>query len=247
MIISDPIYHPIANPLTTTPLCIYCERTVYASRRINRAKERRFMDPIAIYEDLKEKIIWLEYQPESTFNLTDLAKRYGVSRNPITLALARLDMENWVTRHGSHFVVSPLSLSRIREITEIRLVLEPKAYGWAMDRITPEEIDELGRLKAEIMSLGEWATNHEMVRLDLQFHRLLYRATRNSEVSQLLERLLSHYLRFWLSIPRKIDRESFFREHIEIVAAMLTKDEERLKGISVAVIKKAMAGIIGSF
>lgn len=205
------------------------------------------MDPIAIYEDLREKIIWLEYQPESTFNLTDLAKKYGVSRNPITLALTRLDTENWVTRHGSHFVVSPLSLSRIREITEIRLVMEPKAYGWAMDRITPEEVDELGKLKTEIRNLSKSATNQEMVRLDLTFHRLLYSATRNSELSQLLERLLSHYLRFWLSIPRKIDRDAFFREHIEIIEAMMAKDEERLRVISVNVIKKSMDGIIGSF
>jgi DNA-binding GntR family transcriptional regulator len=205
------------------------------------------MDPIAIYEDLREKIIWLEYQPESTFNLTELAKQYGVSRNPITLALTRLDTESWVTRHGSHFVVSPLSLSRIREITEIRFVMEPKAYEWAMDRITPKEVDELGKLKTEIRHLRKNATNHEMVRLDLKFHRLLYRATRNSELSQLLERLLSHYLRFWLSIPRKIDRDAFFREHMEIIEAMLAKDDERLKRISVNAIKKAIDGIIGSF
>ena len=169
------------------------------------------MDPIAIYEDLKEKIIWLEHKPESTFNLTELAEHYGVSRNPITLALTRLDAEDWVARHGSHFVVSPLSLTRIREITEIRSLMEIQAYIWALRRITPEEIDEVGKLKKEIRKLGKSATNQEIVRLDLKFHRLLYQAAKNNELSQLLERLLCHYLRFWLSIPRKIDRESFFR------------------------------------
>jgi len=39
------------------------------------------MDPIAIYEDLKEKIIWLDLEPESTLNLVELAESYGVRRN----------------------------------------------------------------------------------------------------------------------------------------------------------------------
>lgn len=205
------------------------------------------MEPIAIYEDIKEKIIWLEYQPESTFNLTELAKDYGVSRNPITLALTRLETENWVNRHGSHFVVSPLSLSRIREITEIRVLVEPKAYVWAMERITPEEVDELGKLKTEIQKLNKSVSVREITRLDLKFHRLLYRASRNNELARLLERLLSNYMRFWLSIPRKIDSETVFHEHIEIVDAMLAKDEKLLRSLSLNVIKRSMNGIIGSF
>ena len=218
---------------------------VYEIRCCHR--ERLTMDPIAIYEDLKEKIIWLEHPPESTFNLTELAKQYGVSRNPITLALTRLDAENWVARHGSHFVVSPLGLSRIREITEIRSVMEVKAYVWALNRITPEEVDELGELRKEIRELSKSASNRDIVRLDLKFHRLLYKAAKNNELSQLLERLLSHYLRFWLSIPRKIDRDSFFREHAEIIDAMVDRDEDRLRAASSKHIKKSVDEIIGSF
>ena len=90
------------------------------------------MDPIEIYEDLKQKIIWLDVSPDSTLNQAELAENYGVSRNPITIALTRLDAEDWILRHGSHFVVSPLTLVRMREITEIRSVLEMQANLWAM-------------------------------------------------------------------------------------------------------------------
>ena len=78
------------------------------------------MDPIAIYEDLKEKIIWLDLEPGSTLNLVELAESYGVSRNPIMIALTRLNVDEWVIRQGVHFVVSPLTVDRMREITEIR-------------------------------------------------------------------------------------------------------------------------------
>lgn len=205
------------------------------------------MDPMAIYEDLKEKIIWLEHKPESTFNLTELAQHYGVSRNPITLALTRLDAEGWVSRHGSHFVVSPLSLNRIREITEIRSVMEVQAYKWAIQRITPEEIEQVTRLKTKIRKISKSASNQDIVRMDLAFHRLLYQAAKNEELYHLLERLLNHYLRFWLSIPRRIDRESFFHEHMEIIDAVLAKDEELLCEAASEHIKKSVEEIIGSF
>ena len=67
------------------------------------------MDPIKIYADLKEKIIWLDIEPGATLNLVELAKSYGVSRNPVMIALTRLNVEEWVVRQGVHFVVSPLT------------------------------------------------------------------------------------------------------------------------------------------
>ncbi|RPI77968.1 MAG: GntR family transcriptional regulator, partial [Desulfobacteraceae bacterium] len=45
------------------------------------------MDPISIYEDLRQKIIWLELKPGCTLNLVELAESYSVSRNPVMIAL----------------------------------------------------------------------------------------------------------------------------------------------------------------
>ena len=72
------------------------------------------MDPFEIYADLKEKIIWLEIEPGATLNLVGL----------VMIALTRLNAEEWVVRQGVHFVFSPLTVDRMREITEIRSVME---------------------------------------------------------------------------------------------------------------------------
>jgi len=85
------------------------------------------MDPLEIYRDLKNKIIWLDLAPGSILNQIEIAQAYGVSRNPVTIALTRLDAEEWAVRQGSHYVVSPLTLNRMRNITEIRAVLENQA------------------------------------------------------------------------------------------------------------------------
>lgn len=203
------------------------------------------MDPIAIYEDLKERIIWLEIEPGRTLNLTELAQTYGVSRNPVMIALTRLNAEEWVIRNGVHFVVSPLTIDRMRELTEIRAVLEIQANIWAMNRITEQGLVELRALRDEIKGLTSAATNRQIVQLDFRFHHLLYRQTQNHQLAQLLERLLSHYLRFWLSGPRKIEVDSFFREALEIIQAIETKDEVRLRAASSAHIKVSLDTIMG--
>ena len=203
------------------------------------------MDPISIYKDLKEKIIWLEVEPGNTLNLMELAESYGVSRNPVMLALTRLNTEEWVIRNGVHFVVSPLTIDRMREITEIRAVMETQANIWAMNRITPKGLDELKKLRDEIKALDTAATKKQIIELDFKFHRVIYHETQNNQLCQLLERLLSHYLRFWLSVPQNIKPDTFFREAKEIIQALEAKDEVGLRAASTAHIKVSLDTILG--
>ncbi|MEE4264585.1 MAG: GntR family transcriptional regulator [Desulfobacteraceae bacterium] len=203
------------------------------------------MDPIAIYEDLKEKIIWLDLEPGSTLNLVELAASYGVSRNPVMIALTRLNVEEWVVRQGVHFVVSPLTVDRMREITEIRSLIETQANICAMKRITPEGLAQLAEIRDEIKALKADTAKKEIVQLDFKFHRLLYRETRNQQLAQLLERLLAHYLRFWLSGPQQIEPERFFAEALEIFGAVETKDAVRLQAATLAHVKVSLDKIIG--
>ena len=203
------------------------------------------MDPFEIYTILKEKIVFLEIQPGNALNLAELAASFGVSRSPITIALTRLDAEEWVVRQGSHFVAGPLTLSLIKEITEIRSILEVQASLWAMHRITPEELGELNRLKEEINKLDDSASNKEIVKLDVKFHSILYRATKNNQLACQLDRMLCHYLRFWLSSTRNIDRISFFHQAFEIIKAIEDKDEIGLHAASVKHIKVSLDEIMG--
>ena len=205
------------------------------------------MDPGKIYELLREKIIWLDLMPESYLNLSELAESFGVSRTPIKEVLILLQAEEWVLRHGSHFMVTPLSLGRIKEITEIRNVMEVQANIWAMGRINSEELGTLDEVKKEILEIGDVSSNRQLVEMDVKFHRTLFQATKNSQLAQMLERLLIHYLRFWLSISRGIEPQSFFTETLEIIQAVKSKDEVRLRTASVKHIKNSLDEIMGAF
>jgi DNA-binding GntR family transcriptional regulator len=214
-------------------------------RLMKKQTGQRAMDPSEIYSDLKDKIIWLDLEPGHTLNLVDLAQSYGVSRNPVTIAVTRLVSEEWVERKGPQYVVSPLTLTRMREITEIRSVLETQANLWAMQRIAPGEIGQLQELAAEVRNLDESTSNKEMVKLDVKFHSILFSATRNNQLATMLERMLCHYLRFWLSFPQSINRASFFDQALEMIHAIEAKDEARLVAASMKHIKISLDEIMG--
>jgi GntR family transcriptional regulator, rspAB operon transcriptional repressor len=202
------------------------------------------MDPIEIYLDLKRKIIWLDLVPGSILNQVEIAQAYGVSRNPVTIALTRLDAEEWAVRQGSHFVVSPLTLNRMKNITEIRSVLENQANIWAMHRITPEGLKELKAVKEEIRAMRFDASKKEMFQLDYKFHCLIYRESHNRQLAQLLSDLLCHYIRFWLASHQAIEKKIFFSETLDIIKAIESKDDFSLRASTAAHLKASLDRIM---
>ena len=204
------------------------------------------MDPGQIYSALRKKIIHLELAPESVLNLSDLAKEFGVSRTPIKEVLISLQAEEWIKRHGSHFIVTPLSLERIREITEIRMVMEVQANIWAMERITPDETEKLSELKQGILAFDADSSNQTIVDFDFQLHHFIFSITKNTHLARILERILSHYLRFWLAIPRQIDHKDFFIEALELMDAINQKDAALIQECTTRHIRHSVAQIMGT-
>ena len=200
-----------------------------------------------IYEELKQRIIWLDLPPESAINVSETAEGLKVSRTPVKEALIQLQAEGWVLRQGSHFMVTPLSLDRIREISDIRIVLEVQASVWAARRMNGAELERIKRLAREAEAISPGTPNRELVELDFKIHHAVFGAARNVQLAQLLERLLYHYLRFWLSIPREIDKESLFGYLPRLIQALEEKDEAGLRRISYEHIAASVEEIMLSF
>jgi DNA-binding GntR family transcriptional regulator len=198
------------------------------------------METDKIFEVIYQQIINLDLVPEKVLNLSELAEKFKVSRTPIKEALISLQAEGLVIRHGSHFMVTPLSLNRIKEITEIRSVLEVQANIWAMNRATVAELEKLSELNNEILHLNEDTSNRRIVELDQQFHHLIYQMAKNTQLSQFLKKLLNHYSRFCLSIPRDIKPKPFFKETRKMIKAIKAKDEAQLRMATIAHIRESL-------
>ena len=106
-----------------------------------------------------------------------------------------------------------------------------------------ENLKELGN---KILNFDNNSTNQNIVDFDFKIHHYIFKVSKNTHLARLLERLLCHYLRFWLSIPRQIDIKSFFVEVSELIQAIENKDETLVKECTTAHIRKSVAEIMGT-
>ena len=95
------------------------------------------------YNTIREKIVTCEYAPGSFLNEEMLTSSLGLGRTPIRDALSRLEHEGLVEiRPKVGITVTPLNISDINKIFEVRLLLEPyiiKNYG---SRIPVDQLNE---------------------------------------------------------------------------------------------------------
>lgn len=201
------------------------------------------METTKIFNALHAMIVNLDLSPESVINISEVAQKFKVSRTPVKEAMILLQAEGLVIRHGSHFMVTPLSLDRIKEITEIRSVLEVQANIWAMNRMNPTEMKQLEEINKEIIAIENEKSNRKIIDLDYKFHRLMYQATKNNQMAQFLERLLRHCTRFWNFFPRNLEPRPFFKETREMIKAIKNKDESLLRMATIAHIRESVEQI----
>src|SRR5262245_49870532 len=92
--------------------------------------------------ELRRRIIAGEFVDGEPLRQDALAEDLGVSRNPIREALSRLESEGLVASIPyKGYVVTPLSSDEIRELFELRSLIEPELIRYAIPRMTNEDID----------------------------------------------------------------------------------------------------------
>lgn len=175
-----------------------------------------------VFEHLREAIISGVLKPGERLMELQLAEDMGVSRTPVREAIRKLELEGlviMVPRRGAY--VSDLSIRDIAETFEIRAALESLAAGLAAERIVPEELEQLERI---LVQIGECEMESDLSRiaeLDEEFHALLFAATRNQRLTQIVSNLREQITRFRktsLSTPGRF--KAVFQEHKNIVEAI---------------------------
>jgi len=136
-----------------------------------------------------------------------------------------------IPRKGAY--VAGLSLRDIADVFEIRRALEGLAAELAADRITDEELENLERYLVIISEQIEAGNLEEVVQTDTDFHTLLYQASRNNRLSQIINNLREQIQRFRttsLSYPGRM--KAALEEHRKIVEAISSRDGELARRIA---------------
>jgi DNA-binding GntR family transcriptional regulator len=182
----------------------------------------------AAYLRIRDRIVSLDMPPGSVVNEARLRDELDIGRTPIREALQRLALENLVKSipHRGTFVTD-VNITDLARITEVRVVIEAHAARLAAERLGGQDRVAVQELLA-VLEGGGAADQRELMRLDQQIHRQIYRAARNSFLESTLERYLNLSLRLWyLVVDQEVRLREAVAEHVELLRAVLAGEGSR--------------------
>jgi DNA-binding GntR family transcriptional regulator len=160
-----------------------------------------------LVETLRERILSFEISEGTQLRQDALAAEFGVSRIPVREALLQLEGEGLVAQYAHKgYTVTSLSLDEIREVFDLRAVIEVDLLHRALPAMTDEDIaaarsvldvfDELLARKSEGANWG---------RLNWRLHATLYAPAgrrHTVHILQNLHRSADRYLRLQLQLTQ---------------------------------------------
>ena len=130
---------------------------------------------------------------------SELQKQLGVSRSPLREAFRELEKKGLVVivpRKGTH--VRELTRRDIEENFPVRAALEGLAAREAYEKLTPQDLKDMGAYLEEMKSAGRSREREKYVEAHKQFHAIFINASGNQLLIDLLQTLRMH--RLWYLI-----------------------------------------------
>jgi len=172
------------------------------------------------YQQIKDRLVMLDIRPGEPINDVGLAAELGVGRTPVREALKRLETDHLVVsypRRGTFATV--VDVTELGSISDLRLLLEPHAARRAAENATPAARAELRDAAESIRHLhvpdGDRTT---FIAEDMAIHKLIYRATGNPHLEDVLIRYDNLATRIWCLV---IDKLPDLGEHVKDHSALL--------------------------
>ena len=149
-----------------------------------------------IYTEVRRAIIMGYHKPGKRLNVDELAKHYNTSITPVRDALQMLNQEGLVTvKSRSGYFVTRITLKELRDMFELRNILELAAIEHAVDRITDEQLAALQNVHAGYTDDDDESYDRYTDE-NRRFHYLLAEASDNQELARSLGHLLDRLARY---------------------------------------------------
>lgn len=198
-----------------------------------------------VFNTLRQAILRGELKPGERLMEIQLANKLGVSRTPIREAIRKLELEGLVLmipRRGAE--VAEITEKSLRDVLEVRAALEELAVDLACDRITDAEIEKLREAAAEFEETTKSEDVTALAEADVRFHDIIYGATENQKLIQLLFNLREQMYRYRVEyLKRKEVHSTLFAEHEHIIECIVKRDKEAAKKASSTHIDNQMTAV----
>jgi len=194
------------------------------------------------YKKIREAIYLGKFPPGFHLKEEELADFCGSSRTPVRLAIKELASEGLVEIGANRRSrVADISERAAEEAFDLLGMLECYAAKLAAARITPEEIQQLRDLNAKMERhvSTKQEDDDKYLALNSEFHEVIYRASRNDIVNEVLPRIAGVPSTIYLKFGRRTENIGAISEHEEIIEALAAGDAE-LAGLKMLVHVEAL-------
>jgi DNA-binding GntR family transcriptional regulator len=156
------------------------------------------------YFGLRDRIVTLRLPPGTSLREDELMRELGIGRTPLREAIKRLALEHLVEvrpRRGTY--VTDVEMADIVHITEVRAELEGQAARLAATRMGNDARAETEALIAELERVDS-NDGDALLRLDERVHRLVWQASGNPYLAEMLEGYFALSLRLWYVVLDRV-------------------------------------------
>ena len=142
--------------------------------------------------------------------------------------------------------VNACSLKDIEEIYSIRAILEGLAIRISLKYLTKKDIKNLDKLKDEMVLAAKNKNIAEMVKKDIEFHKLICYSSKHSRIIKFWSEM-SYQIRMFLTTADIVfhNPEQIAERHNEIIKAIKKKDQNKAEKCIKDHINKVGEEIIG--
>ena len=182
----------------------------------------------AVLAELPSAVIYITAPGDDPWSI---GRKYHMPVKAVREAIRKLELEGLVVMTPRRSAeVAKITKEDLVDVLEVRRVLEALSIELCCKNRTKEEIvllkENLGKFKKSVES-GDLT---EIAKTDVQFHEIIYNATGNRRLNQILYNLREQMYRYRLEyIKDRQTRNTLIQEHQEIIDSIEKKDIERAK------------------
>lgn len=183
---------------------------------------------VRVYEDLKRRILMNEVKQGEYLEEKALCEAYGVSRTPVREAMSLLEKEELIRIYPNKGAfVTELSIQAVKELFQVRHLLEPLAWKLAFPQL---DLSELKRYRDETSKALERKDYPQLHELDYEFHNYVHHLCNNKYLIQYLSLTADKFQMVRTQPFYTVKRtEGGAHEHIQLINLIIEgKEEEAL-------------------
>lgn len=181
-----------------------------------------------IYEDIRDRICLLEYEPGTILRENELSAQYNVSRTPIREAILRLRLEGLVeSKKSVGTIVTGFDFATLKDAYAVRIKIIEMIPGMSDKTYSDNDVADMEKLYQRLLKLKSIKDVRQYWEISNKTHEILGRIIANGTLMSLYDLIYYKTARSWFYLLSDVwqqNLQNLQSELSELIKFMRIKD-----------------------